>query len=89
MRDHYLIGDYGNGQFSPIHTDGKTRAEAEQARRWQGVGNFGSAYHICKPHESERGAFVSVETGEQFAVSRGALTENAWSVMCDRIWSES
>lgn len=86
VKPHFCLAVYGFKKCSPVHLDPYTKADAERAKRWQevGPGQFGN-YHVVKP-ATERGTFVSVETGAHFPASRMGWTEEAWNTFLNRIW---
>lgn len=86
MSKLYVIGVYGYKNCSLLHTDGRTLEECRRAIAWQNSPTpCGIPFHICKPTD-ERGVFASIETGNHFAINRGALTEEAYNRALDEIW---
>jgi len=87
-RKFHLIAGIHAGEAYPIGVDGKTLAEANSALNWQtGPGGFPPGdYRICFPHSFVRGVMVCKGTGEQFRMTRGAITEKAFTEMLDEIW---
>ena len=84
MTQHFLIGAYDSS--SPICADGKTLKDARRAKAWQGVAGQTEHIHICTPHPTNRGTFVSVDTGAALPTTRGAMTEEAYASMLTAIW---
>lgn len=90
--NRYVIGVYSYKNCSPIHLDPYDAAGAKRALAWQGAGQDTkdhTTFHICTPHETERGTFVSIETGAHFPANRGGWTEQAWSDFLQRVWGEA
>jgi hypothetical protein len=84
---HFVIGVYGYKNCSPVHLDGYTLEAAKRAKNWQGVGGGNSTtFHICTPHPTERGTFVSVDTGALFAANPSGWTKEAWADFLARTW---
>lgn len=72
----------------PIGTECGTIKEAESRIRWMIVGGFErTTYHIARPIQGMRGAFITLE-GRVLRPTRGALTEAAFSEMLAKIWGE-
>ena len=89
MTDYYVIGVYGYKDCSPIHLDGYSLLGAKRAVNWQGVGGTPkTTFHICTPHPTERGTFVSIDTGALFAANRGGWAQEAWDSFLDRVWPQ-
>lgn len=86
-KSYFCLAVYGYRKCCPVHLDGYTKADAARAKRWQQAGPGQSdTYHVVTPHPTERGTFVSVETGAHFEASRMGLTEEAWAKFLERTW---
>ncbi|ESY35722.1 hypothetical protein NKK48_30270 [Mesorhizobium sp. C386A] len=84
---HFCLAVYGYKKCCPIHLDPYTKANAERAKRWQFTGGGSKDnYHIVTAHPTERGVFVSVETGAHFEATQQAYTKDAWESFLDRMW---
>jgi len=83
----FCLAVYGYKDCSPVHLDPYTKANAERAVRWQqiGPGQF-DTYHVVTPHPTERGTFVSTETGNHFPANRGGWAVEAWDRFLDSVW---
>ncbi|RWN60176.1 hypothetical protein [Mesorhizobium sp.] len=79
---YFCLAVYGFKKCCPVHTTPYTKDNAERAKRWQG----GHNYHVVTAHPTERGTFVSVETGAHFEASQMGYTKEAWERFLDRIW---
>ncbi|MER9596104.1 hypothetical protein [Mesorhizobium sp. M0244] len=89
-KGHFCLAVYGFKQCSPVHLEPYTKADAERAKRWQGIGPGGQGtYHVVTAHPTERGTFVSVETGAHFPASRMGWTDEAWNNFLNRTWGQS
>ncbi|TPL66585.1 hypothetical protein [Mesorhizobium sp. B2-4-1] len=87
---YYCLAVYGFKKCCPVHLDPYTKDNVERAKRWQMVGSNGQDnYHIVTAHPTERGTFVSVETGAHFEASQMAFTKEAWNAFLDRTWPSS
>ncbi|TPJ51765.1 MULTISPECIES: hypothetical protein [unclassified Mesorhizobium] len=85
---YFCLAVYGFKKCCPVHLDPYTKNNAERAKRWQMVADQGGQdnFHIVTVHPTERGTFVSVETGAHFEASQMAYTKEAWDRFLDRMW---
>lgn len=84
----FLVGDY-DGEFMPVHLSPYTKVQAEQSRSWQKQGDPTGyvKWHICTPHPTQRGAFLTAE-GKTLEGERGGWTPEAWERFLSETWGD-
>ena len=87
MSKYYLIAVYSDGLICPMGTTGYDSKRIESQRKWMLQGEWtDTEFLICTPHTFIRGVMLCRGTGHQYRISRGALTEKAFTEYLDSIW---